>query len=147
MTHEDEGRYALKHPPGTEVNEAIAKAIREKMAGGEFTCALAEQIAREMNVKMSEVGRTADLLEVKIKKCQLRLFGWGKSQDHGKAIEVPPEVPDEMKKGLEGLAETEGVTCASLWSLADRLRVERWILSSACERLGLKIRSCQLGTF
>ncbi|MCX8119118.1 MAG: hypothetical protein N3G78_14460 [Desulfobacterota bacterium] len=147
MTHEDEGRYGLKHPPGTKVDEAIARAIREKMAVGEFTCSMAEEISKEMNVKMSEVGRTADLLEIKIRKCQLGLFGWGEGESRGKAIEPSPSVPPEMKKALEELAEKGAVTCASLWGLADRLRVERRALSSACEALGLKIRSCQLGTF
>lgn len=147
MTHEDEGRYGLKHPPGTKPDEEIVKAIREKSQAGEFTCAMAEKISKEMKVTMAEVGRTSDLIEVKIKKCQLGLFGWGGKQGHGKAIEAVFPVPEEIKKVLEASAEKRAVTCATLWEIADRLGMERRAISSACEALGLKIRDCQLGTF
>lgn len=53
MTHEDAGKYALKHPPGTKPNEKIAKAIREKSPGGELAC---------------------ETLRLKIRKCQLGAF-------------------------------------------------------------------------
>lgn len=147
MTHEDEGKYALKHPPGTKPDERIAKAIREESPGHELACGIAEKIAKELKVKMSEVGITADLLEMKIKNCQLGLFGWGKKPDHGKDIQAGSPVSAEMKSALEEVVENGRVTCASLWAIADRLGIERKSVSSACETLGFKIRACQLGTF
>jgi hypothetical protein len=147
MTHEDSGRYAFKHPPGTKPDERIAKAIRERSQGGELACGMAEKISKEMKVHMAEVGIAADLLEIKIKKCQLGLFGWGKKPDHGKDIQVSPSVPTEMKSALDEVAESGAVRCASLWAIADRLGVERKSVASACDALGFKIRACQLGTF
>jgi hypothetical protein len=147
MTHEDAGKYALKHPTGKRPNEQIAKAIREKSSGGELACGLAEKISKELKVDMSEVGITADLLEMKIKKCQLGLFGWGKKPNHGKAIHAADSVPVEMKSALEKVAENGAVTCAEIWGIADRLGIERKAVSAACDTLGLKIRACQLGTF
>jgi hypothetical protein len=147
VTHEDSGKYALKHPPGTEPNERIAKAIREKSPGRELACGVAEEISKELKVDMSEVGITADLLEMKIKKCQLGLFGWGKKPDHGKDIQAPSSIAPEMRTALEEAGKNRTITCASLWAIADRLGVERKSVSSACEALGLKIRACQLGTF
>lgn len=47
MTHEDTGKYALKHPPGTRPNEQIAKAIREIASGGELACAMGEKEREE----------------------------------------------------------------------------------------------------
>lgn len=147
MTHEYSGKYALKHPPGSKPNEPIAKAIREKSPGNELSCGLAEKIAKELHVSLSEVGMTADLMGVKIKKCQLGLFGWGNKRNHGKDIYPVESVPLEIKLALEEVAEKGRVTCASVWAIADRLGVERRIISTACETLGLKITSCQLGTF
>jgi hypothetical protein len=147
MTHEDAGKYALKHPPGMKPNEKIAKAIREKSPGSELACGMAEKISKELKVGISEVGITADLLEMKIKKCQLGLFGWGKKPDHGKDIHAADSVSGEMKRALEEGAENGAVTCAGLWKIADRLGVERKAVSSACDALGLKIRACQLGAF
>jgi hypothetical protein len=147
MTHEDAGKYALKHPPGIKPNEQIAKAIREKSSGGELACGMGEKISKEFKVAMSEVGITADLLEMKIKKCQLGLFGWGKKPNHGKDVHAAESVPVEMKSALEEVAENGVVTCARVWGIADRLGVERKAVSAACESLRLKIRVCQLGAF
>ncbi|MBM4349266.1 MAG: hypothetical protein FJ106_05180 [Deltaproteobacteria bacterium] len=147
MTHEYSGKYALKHPPGTRPNERIEKAVREKSLGGELACWRAERIAKELKVNLSKVGTTADLLEIKIKKCQLGLFGWGNQPDHGKDIHAAGSVPKEIRDALEEAAENGRVTCSAIWSIADRLGIERKEVSTACETLGLKIRACQLGTF
>ena len=147
MTHEDAGKYALKHPPGTRPSEQITKAIREKSPGGELACGIGEKISKELKVDISEVGVTADLLEMKIKKCQLGLFGWGKKPNHGKDIHAADSVPVEIKTALEKVAENGMVSCAMLWGIADRLGLERKGVSAACETLGLKIRGCQLGAF
>jgi hypothetical protein len=147
MTHEDAGKYALKHPQGTRPNEQIAKAIRERSPGGELACAVAEKIAKDLRVGISEVGVTADLLEMKIKECQLGLFGWGNKPDHGKEIRVANSVSAEMKSALEKATENGAVTCAPAWAIAGRLGTERKVVSAACETLGLKIRACQLGAF
>ena len=147
MTHGDTGKYASKHPPGTRPNEQIAKAIREKSPGDELACGIGEKISKELKVDISDVGITADLLEMKIKKCQLGLFGWGKKPNHGKDIHAAVSVSVEMKSALEEVAENGVVTCAGLWVIADRLGAERKVVSAACETLGLKIRGCQLGAF
>ncbi|MBM4322920.1 MAG: hypothetical protein FJ115_05095 [Deltaproteobacteria bacterium] len=147
MTYEYSGKYALKHPSETKPNEQVVKAIREKSPGGELSCGMAEKIAKEINVSISEVGITADLLEIKIKQCQLGLFGWGNKPNHGKDIPVGGSVPKEIKNALEEVAENGGVACAAVWAIAGRLGTERKAVSTACETLGLKIRACQLGTF
>ncbi len=147
MTHEYFGKYASKHPHGTQPNERIAKAIQEKSTGGELACGMAEKISKELQVTLSDVGRTADLLEIKIKQCQLGLFGWGDKPNHGKDIRAAGSVPEIIENALREAAENGRVTCATAWAIADRLGVERKAVSTACETLGLKIRACQLGTF
>jgi hypothetical protein len=147
MAHEDAGKYAAKHPPDTKLNERIAEAIRQKSSDGRLACATGEEISKELRVSIPEVGVTTDLLEMKIKECQLGLFGWGKKPPHGKDIQAADSVPGEIKDALEKAAVSGMVTCAALWAIADRLGVNRKVASTACETLGLKIQSCQLGTF
>ncbi len=147
MAHEDAGKYAAKHPPGTKLNEQIAKAIRDKSSGNKLDCAMGEKIAQELKVSIAEVGITADLLEMKIKECQLGLFGWGKKSNHGKDITTPVSVSVDLKGAIEKSAVNGMVNRAALWTIADRLEVERKVASAACEALKIKIRSCQLGTF
>ena len=147
MTHEDAGKYALKHPPGAKPSERIAKAVREISPDGTLACGMAENISKELKVDISEVGIAADLLEVKIKKCQLGLFGWGKKPNHGKDIHAADSVSVEIKSALKKAAEKGGITCAGLWVIADRLGADRKAVAAACETLGLKVRACQLGAF
>jgi len=147
MTHKDAGKYSAKHPSGTTFNEQVARMVREKSPGGELACVMGEKISKELGVKISEVGITADLLEIKIKKCQLGLFGYGKKPQHGNDIQAADFVSDEMKRAIEGAAENGEVTCAALWMIADRLGTKRKEVSAACETLKIKIRECQLGTF
>jgi hypothetical protein len=147
MTHEDAGKYAAKHPPHRERNEQVAKAIREKCPYGALGCAMAEKIAKELEVKMAEVGMTADLLEIKIKECQLGLFGWGDKPGHGKDIQAADSVPVELKSAIEKAVVNGTVSCAAAWRIADQLSVKRRVVSAACEALRLKIRPCQLGAF
>ncbi len=147
MTRKDAGKYAAKHPPSTARSEQIAKAIREKSLGGALGCALGEEISKEFKVDMAEVGITADLLEIKIKECQLGLFGWGDKPNHGKDIRATDSVSVEIKSAVEKAAVNGTVTCATLWKIADELSVKRRVVAAACETLELKIRACQLGAF
>ena len=147
MTHEDSGKYAAKHPQDTPVNEQIADVIRAKSTGNSLACSTAEMISKETGIEMSEVGITTDLLEIKIEKCQLGLFGYGDKPDHGKDIQAADSVSDKMKKALEEKAENGKVSCTSLWSIAARLGVKRKEVSAACEAMKLKIKECQLGAF
>ena len=147
MTHEDAEKYALKHPPGTRPNERIAKAIRENSLDGTLACAMGERISKELKVDISEVGTAADLMGIKIKKCQLGLFGWGKKPNHGKAVQAADSVSAEIRSALEEVTENGKVTCAALWMIADRFGVDRKTVAAACEALGIKIRACQLGAF
>ena len=147
MTHEDAGKYALKHPSIARPNERIAKAVRDNSPDGTLACGMGEKISKELKVDISEVGITADLLEVKIKKCQLGLFGWGRKPNHGKDIHAAAWVSVEIKSALEKEAEKGRITCAALWVIADRLGTGRKALAAVCETLGIKIRACQLGAF
>jgi len=147
MTHKDAGKYSTKHLSGKTLNEKVARMIREKSSGGELPCVMGEKISKEHKVEISEVGITADLLEIKIKKCQLGLFGYGKKPNHGKDIQAADSVSGEMKRAIEETAENGKVTCAALWMIADRLGTKRKEVSAACETLKIKIRKCQLGTF
>jgi hypothetical protein len=147
MAHEDAGKYAAKHPPGAKLNEQIAEAIRDKSSGGKLICARGEMIAKELHVGIAEVGRTADLLEMKIKECQLGLFGWGEKPNHGKDIPAAGSLSVEVRSAIEKVAVNGKVECAALWMIAERLGIERKAASAGCEALRLKIRSCQLGTF
>jgi hypothetical protein len=92
MAHEDAGHYGAKHPADRKLNEKIAGAVREKNMDGKISCAEASRIAGQLQVSMTDVGVTIDLLEIHLNKCQLGLFGYSPKKIIVKAAEnVTPD--------------------------------------------------------
>lgn len=144
MTHRDAGRYAAKHAPGASPDEKIAAAVRKKAEEGELACADAERIGAELGTELAEIGRTLDLLEIRIGRCQLGLFGYGKE---GKGVRpadrVDPALAEAIRRGL-----SEGrLPCAAAWKIAAEGNIPRMKVAAACEALDIRIKPCQLGAF
>jgi hypothetical protein len=56
---------------------------------------------------------------------------------------VPPELAAAIREGsIEGR-----LSCAVAWRLADGIGIRRLEIGQACETLGIKIHTCQLGAF
>ncbi len=145
MTHKDEGHYAEKHGARANLDQGLAEAIKDHSIGGKLSCVAAFRIAEEMNVKPSEVGQALDLLEMKITKCQLGLFG----HEKGKRLVVKPAdtVPPDLEKALRAGLLKGRLPCATAWDIAKRFDVPKMEITSTCERLNLRIAQCQLGAF
>lgn len=143
MTHEDAGNYAGKRR-GAKLNEAIAARIKEKVSESRISCAEAHSIAEGLNVKPDEVGTAIDLLEVRIIKCQLGLFG------HGNEKNIP-KLPDAIDPGIEPAITSSLVNgrlaCVAAWDIAKRFNISKAMVSAVCEKMKIKISPCQLGAF
>ena len=144
MTHEDKGHFRLKHSPDRKMNERVAAAVKSKAKDGTMACALAFEIAESLGVPVEEVGFTLDSLEVSLVKCQLGLFGYGPARRIVKPAET---VPPDLEKAIRESLLNNRLPCASAWALAEKRRLRKMDISSACETLGIKIGPCQLGTF
>jgi hypothetical protein len=145
MTHKDEGHYGEKHGAHMEFHQAIAEAVRKSSTEGKVPCAEAFRIAEEMSVEPSEVGRALDLLEIRIIKCQLGLFG----HEKGKRLIVKPAetVPQDLEEALQAGLVNGRLPCGTAWKIAERLNLPKMSITSACEKLNLRISQCQLGAF
>jgi hypothetical protein len=144
MTHEDAGHYAAKHPDA-KIDEAVAALIEEKQENGRITCAAAHAIAARCGCSPEKVGVNIDLLEKRISKCQMGLFGHGSKK--GKAIFKTKNVAPELEVAIRRAMDGQRLTCMSAWMLADRLGMKRLELACACEALEIKVGECQLGAF
>ena len=144
MAHRDEGHYREKHPPGTAVGEAIAAAVKQKEIKGELECAAAFDIAATLGVPVGEIGIALDLLEIRIAKCQLGLFGYGSG---GKILKKTDAVAPELERAVRDKLDRGRLSCAAAWEIGAQLGVPRMVVSSTCEMLGIKIKPCQLGAF
>lgn len=143
MTREDEGHYKSKHPDGTVCDPLIAKAVQAKTEDGRIPCAAAFAVAHDLGITPADVGKTMDLLEVRLVKCQLGLFGYPEN----KIIKPASEVPDALKTLILAKLENKRLSCASCWQIAEEQHIPKMQVSAACETLSIKIKPCQLGAF
>lgn len=144
MTHSDAGRYSAKHAPGGSPDERIAGAVREKAVEGALSCAEAERIGAALGVKLEEVGRTLDLLELRIGRCQLGLFGYGPER---KAVQPAASVAKDLEEAIRGRLADERLPCRAAWEIAAERGITRMAVSAACEKQKIRIKPCQLGAF
>ena len=144
MPHEFAGKYGTKHPPGTIADPAIAAAIGDVAEDGGVSCAVAHDLAEELEVSPAEVGKTMDLLEYRITKCQMGLFGY---QPEKKIVKPAAEVSDALRRRLESATVDGAISCLACWGIAQALGMQKIAVAAACELLDLKIRPCQLGAF
>ncbi len=144
MARRDSGNYARKHSPDRKANPAVAEAVNQRAKGGEIACAIAFDIAKELGVTPDEVGLAVDLAEIRIVKCQLRLYGY----QSGKSSLTPADsVSPDLEEAIRDALIEGRLTCEASWEIAERFGMAKMGVSSACEALKVKISSCQLGAF
>ena len=144
MTHQDAGHYRAKHSNDRELDPKIAQAITQKTADGRITCAAAHKTAGKLDVSPADVGVVIDLLETRIEKCQLGLFGYGAQKN---AVKPAQGVSPELQEAIKGSLVNNRISCNSCWEIAERFGIAKIDVSAACEALQVRISSCQLGAF
>jgi hypothetical protein len=143
MTEKNKGHFAQKHP-GVALEERIAQEIRAQVLEGGLFCAIAFKIARDLSITPGDVGRSADLLELPILKCQLGLFGYPPQR---KVVKPAESVAPDLEKAIQKELVNGRISCSTVFSVAEECNVPKMVVSSACEKMGIKINSCQLGAF
>jgi hypothetical protein len=144
MTREKGQKFSAKHGPDAQPDPVIAERIENNIVDGELACAVAFKIAEELGVSAAEIGQTVDLLDLKLNKCQLGLFGYKPNKKKVKAR--APENP-AMAETIKNALEDGKLACRDAWKIAGQYGVPKMAVSSACESLGIKIKPCQLGAF
>ncbi len=143
MTHEDAGHYAKKHG-NQAIDETIAMALKKKSKNGQVTCASVHAVAKELGIQPKEAGIQADLLELRLIKCSLGLFGYEPKWD---ILQKDLPISEELDDAINNAAEDKRVTCSACWKIAEELKIKKPDVASACEKKGFKIKQCQLGAF
>ena len=144
MTSENKGKYSSKHPAETLCDPVIAAAVKEKADDGRIECEAAHALAAVLGKVPSEIGKTVDLMEYRITKCQMGLFGYSPQK---KIVKAPADISPELREQLRRSAAAGRISCVSCWDIAQRLGIKKIEVSAACELLDLRIKPCQLGAF
>jgi len=145
MTHEDAGHFAKKRHGVDELNQIIAEKIRETISDDTIiSCAEAHGIANGLKVSPAEVGATIDLLEIKIKECQLGLFGHEKGKD---IPSLPETINPEIESAIESSLVNGRHACSTAWGISKRFKLPRPAITAVYQSMKIKIFSCQFGAF
>jgi len=144
MNLQNDKRFLQKHGPDAQPDRVIKNEMLKRTHKNEVPCAVAFEIAKKLQVSPEAVGMTADLINYRLVKCQLGLFGY-----HPKKKIVTPQdtVTEDLKNAISEALVQGRLSCKSAWDIATRFNVHKMKISGACEAMGIKINVCQLGAF
>ncbi len=145
MGHQHSGNYSAKHPPGTQVPDALIEAIKGGIRKGAITCTRAHAIAEDLGVTPQQVGVGIDLIDARIMACQLGLFGKDEASRNDKPA-TPVEMT-ELEQAIKAALTNNRLTCIQAWNIGADLDLARPVVGRACDAMGVKIGPCQLGAF
>jgi len=126
------------------LDAALKDALQRQAQEGELPCAVAFKLASELGRPPAEIGAAADLLGIRLVKCQLGLFGYSPEK---KIVQAAPAADPAVATAIREKLENGRLTCRSAWEIAVALQVPKLAVSAACEAMQIKIKPCQLGAF
>jgi hypothetical protein len=137
-------KFVEKHGPDAQPDRVIKNEILKRTHKNEIPCAVAFKIAKDLQVSPDAVGMTADLMNYRLVKCQLGLFGY-----HPQKKIVTPQhtVTEDLKNAISEALVQGRLSCRTAWDIASRFNIRKMRVSGACEAMGIKIKYCQLGAF
>lgn len=136
--------YAAKHDPSVALDAELAETLQGELEDGGVSCQNAHAIAHRQHKSPRESGTALDLLNLRIVRCQLGLFGYTpRKRIVQPAATIDPELADEIRATLEN----GRLRCEAAWAIAARRQLPRLAVAETCEALKIKIGDCQLGAF
>jgi hypothetical protein len=136
--------FSTKHGPDEKPDTSIKNEILKQTKNKKIPCAVAFEIAKVLQISPEMVGKTADLMNFKLTKCQLGLFGY---QPQKKIVKSHDSLNVDVKDAVSASLVQGKLSCKDAWDIASRLNVGKMTVSSTCEAMGVKIKGCQLGAF
>jgi hypothetical protein len=132
------------HRSADQLDPALRRSLESGAEKGELSCAKAFQLAGDLQKPASEIGAAADLLGIRLVKCQLGLFGYAPEK---KIVTAAVAVDPGLEEAIRRRLENGRLPCRVAWGLAESFQMPRMSVSAACEALGIKVKPCQLGAF
>ncbi len=136
--------FSTKHGPDETPDTSIKNEILKQTKNEQVPCAVAFEIAKALQISPDTVGKTADVMNVKLTKCKLGLFGY---QPKKKIVKFQDSIKVDVKDAVSDALVQGRLSCKRAWDIASRLNVSKMTVSGACEAMGVKIKDCQLGAF
>ena len=144
MRRKNDQDYAEKHGPDATVDPMLRAELMKRSSNGQIACARAFQVAAELRVSPGAVGQAADLIPLRLMKCQLGLFGY---RPEKKIVKPAAFVGGDLEKAILAGLTDEHLPCKTAWEISEKIGIHKMKVSAACEAMGIKIKPCQLGAF
>jgi len=123
----------------------LKAAIEKELVDGKLPCARAFNLADRLHINPVSIGQLATQESIKISHCQLGLFGYPEGK---RPVEnMKNRVTDQLKNAVLSQLVDGQLPCAVAWKIALDFDVPKMQVAAAAEKLGLRIRECQLGCF
>jgi DNA-binding CsgD family transcriptional regulator len=136
--------FSTKHGPDEKPDTSIKNELLKQTKNEKVPCAVAFEIAKALQISPETVGKTADLMNFKLTKCELGLFGYKPKK---KIVKSQESIKVDVKDAVSDAIVQGRLSCERAWDIASRLQVSKMTVSGACEAMGIKIKDCQLGAF
>ncbi len=144
MSQEQGNNFAKKHKGSIKLDPSIKEAVLKHSKEENLPCAVAFEIAKEMGVEAAKVGKTVDLLNIRLSKCQLGLFGY---MPEKKIIKPQDTENQDLKDAMMNAVVDGKLPCKDAWDIASGFKIRKMTVSGVAEAMGIKIKPCQLGAF
>jgi hypothetical protein len=136
--------YASKHPSSAVLEKSLAAALEKEIHNGRISCAAAHGVAQRLARPPADIGRALDLMEIRLSRCQLGLFGYTPQK---RIVQKAEEWDGGLEEEIRVSLKDGRLPCADAWAIADGRHIPRMAVANVCEALAIKIRPCQLGAF
>ena len=144
MSKDHHDGYASKHPETSALDETVSGALQAKSKNGQLSCAAAHGVAKDLDRDPASIGMALDLMEIRLTKCQMGLFGYSPDK---RIVTKADQWEASLEADIRAALHAGRLPCIKAWALADRHGLSRLELANVCEALGIKIKPCQLGAF
>ncbi|MFW5770750.1 MAG: hypothetical protein ACOCX9_04885 [Spirochaetota bacterium] len=124
--------------------EDLTTKLQNVSDGKEISCKNAFTVIENTGVSPLDVGKLINKMDMKITCCQLGLFGY---KPEKKILKPADTVSEQLYSSIMQYVNNGRIICADVWKVADSQLITRLDAASACEKLSLKIKKCQLGAF
>lgn len=144
MKNKSSRGYAAKHDGATPLDVELARELESVQGEDGVSCESAHAVAHRLQKAPREAGTALDLMNLRIARCQLGLFGYTPRK---RIVRPAATVDSDMADSIRSALVNGRLPCETAWAIATRLKHSRLSVAEACEALGIKISDCQLGAF
>ena len=144
MKNKSKQGYAAKHAADTKLDAGLARELQNVEENDGVSCENAHAIALRLEKPSQEAGVAMDLLNLRIARCQLGLFGYAPRK---RIVKPAPSVDADLAAAVRDGLVNGRLPCKTAWAIADQRQCSRLSIAEVCEALDIKIADCQLGAF